>query len=154
MTLEKLPSPRLMIRTKENVLSGPFSKEEVIHRILNGQLREADEICPGNGYWIFLHERNESLALLGAQLPRRADFHEERTETGTETVTATKPVSAGDRIDGLDAHEALLRGESLDSGIRKKGRPESLGAVKLVLWGILILVGFILFQVFRITNGF
>lgn len=154
MTLEKTPSSQLMIRTKENVLSGPFPKEEIVQRVMKGQLREADEVCSGDGYWIFLHERSESLALLGTQLPRVEDFHEERTETGTETVTATKPVMDGDRIAEHAAHEGIGRGESMTGETRSKGRRESLGAMKLVIWGILILVGFILFQVFRITNGF
>lgn len=133
-----------MIRTKENVLTGPFPKEEVVQRVLSGQLREADEVCAGDGYWIYLHERLESRALLGVDLPRTEEFHEEATETGTETatVTVTKPVEHKDGKNGVS------------TPLPESGRAETLGALKLVIWGVLIIVSFILFQVFRITQGF
>lgn len=134
-----------MIRTKENVLSGPFPKEEIVQRVLSGQLREADEVCAGDGYWIYLHERLESRALLGVDLPRTEEFHEEATETGTETatVTVTKP-----------SVESMSESNGRPAQLSENGRTESIRAVKLVVWGILIIVSFILFQVFRITQGF
>jgi len=142
---QKSPATQLMIRTKENVLSGPFPKEEIVQRVLNGQLREADEVCAGDGYWIYLHERLESRALLGIDLPRTEEFHEEATETGTETatVTVTKP-SVEDKSESA----------GVPTPLSENGRTESIRAVKLVVWGILIIVSFILFQVFRITQGF
>src|SRR5690606_6968718 len=80
----------------ENRITGPFAKEEVAARVANGELRELDEVCEAGGYWIYLHERAESLKILGVELPRtkrKEDIHEEETETETETVTATAPLS-------------------------------------------------------------
>lgn len=152
MVSVSVSSSPLMIRTKENALTGPFPREEVIRRVLNGQLRESDEICAGDGYWIYLHERGECRSLLGVELPRRKDFHEERTEPGTETetATATKPLDSGGLKSEFEAHLGSTGGTL---STRPKGQTETVGTFKLVLWGVLILVGFILFQIFRISDG-
>lgn len=83
-----------LIRTKENRISGPFPKEVILARMQSGELREMDEVCPSDGYWIYLHERDESMRMLGVALARSEEFHEESTETDTETVTATQPLTA------------------------------------------------------------
>ncbi len=146
-------SSRFMVRTKENVLTGPFSREEITERVKAGLLREIDEVCSGNGYWIYLHERAECLSLLGVELPRKETSHEERTETGTETatVTATKPVEGHE---GGSVMGSVVVTHAPSPEPRAKGNNETIGTFKLVLWGVLILVGFILFQVFRISEGF
>ena len=63
-------SPRFLLRTKENRITGPFGKEELAARVAHGDLRELDEVCPAGGYWIYLHERVESKKILGVELPR------------------------------------------------------------------------------------
>lgn len=152
----KSPSSQIMIRTRENVLSGPFPKEQIVQRILSGELNETTEVCAGDGYWIYLHERLESRMLLGVELSHPEEFHEEATETGTETatVTATRPVDTAH--DGLPTSEVsadLPRGSQSQNQSRN-GKTETLGALKIIVWGIIIIVSFILFQVFRITEGF
>ncbi len=47
-----------LIRTKNNHILGPVTKEKVISLIEKGSLRPDDEICSGNGYWIFVREQD------------------------------------------------------------------------------------------------
>ncbi|MCM2323965.1 MAG: hypothetical protein NDJ90_11955 [Oligoflexia bacterium] len=71
---------RWLVRTEKNQLLGPFSREEVRKQIQEGRLGLQDEVCQGNHYWIYLHEREEVMAQLGLELPRYSS-EEEITET-------------------------------------------------------------------------
>lgn len=46
-----------LIRTKNNHILGPVSKEKVKELISNGSIKGDDEICSGNGYWLFVKEK-------------------------------------------------------------------------------------------------
>jgi cobalamin biosynthesis Mg chelatase CobN len=169
---------KFMIRTKENRLFGPFSKALVAERVARGELRDADEVCSGDGYWIFLHEREESKKILGVALPHtREDIHEEVTETGTETVVvsggasaksgSSAPSGAGASV-GTNAGASSTQGsmsdaqraavqevtqkiEGLSSGANS--RPETMSAFRLLLWLVAVLLGVILFRVFQLSQG-
>lgn len=160
-----------MIRTKENRLFGPFSKELVAERVSRGELRDADEVCAGNGYWIYLHEREECRTILGTVLPRKDDLHEEVTETGTETVGATSPQSASAASTSESLTETKSGStrstpptgtvspfphtvksiENLSAGAPP--RRETIGALRFVVWTFFALIAFILFRVFQISQG-
>ena len=75
-----------LVRTSHNVITGPHSREELCTMIQDVKLGLQDEICPGNGYWFFLHERQEVLRQLGIEIPRSMlhDDEEDITETQTE----------------------------------------------------------------------
>ena len=45
-----------LIRTKNNQILGPATKQKVIELIQKGSLTGEDEICSGNGYWIWIKE--------------------------------------------------------------------------------------------------
>jgi hypothetical protein len=45
-----------LIRTKNNHILGPVSREKVKELIGNGTIKGDDEICSGNGYWIYIRE--------------------------------------------------------------------------------------------------
>ena len=45
-----------LIRTKNNHILGPVSKEKIQQLIGNGSIKGDDEICSGNGYWFFVRE--------------------------------------------------------------------------------------------------
>ena len=45
-----------LIRTKSNHILGPISKEKVLELYKNGSIKPDDEVCCGNGYWIFIRE--------------------------------------------------------------------------------------------------
>jgi hypothetical protein len=72
-----------LIRTAENVIAGPYEREQVCQLIRDGELNYQDEVCQSNGYWIYLHERDEVLRQLGVEVPKpAAPQGEEVTETG------------------------------------------------------------------------
>lgn len=47
-----------LIRTKNNHILGPVSREKIRELISNGSIKGDDEICAGNGYWIYVREQD------------------------------------------------------------------------------------------------
>lgn len=47
-----------LIRTKSCHILGPVSREKVIELLQNGSIKPEDEICSGNGFWIWLREKD------------------------------------------------------------------------------------------------
>ena len=45
-----------LIRTKSCHILGPVSREKVLELLQNGSIKPEDEVCSGNGYWIWLRE--------------------------------------------------------------------------------------------------
>lgn len=75
-----------MIRTTENVLSGPYTQPQLVQLIEEEKLELTDEICRGNGYWIYLHEEQEVKKQLGIEVPAALVQFEEPTQTETDTL--------------------------------------------------------------------
>ena len=96
-----------MTRTIQNLIEGPFDKEEICQKVLQGQLKLQDEVCQGNDYWFFLHEAVEVKKFLGIEVPRQKRRDDDDTQTETETATATQTQTAGvtrtDPADGIRA---------------------------------------------------
>lgn len=90
--LERTLMDQWLVRTASNWIAGPYSKEQVRQMILERKLSHQDEVCNANGYWIFLHEREEILAQLGIEVPRALG------EPG-EDVTETQTAVSEDRTD-------------------------------------------------------
>ena len=83
-----------LIRTSQNVISGPFTAEQVRKKILDAELKSEDEICQANHFWIFIYETKEVEEQLGIKVPayvlqNRAQDEDEVTETATEPQTPT-----------------------------------------------------------------
>ena len=85
-----------LVRTSKNWIAGPYLKSQIIEMIQAGQLTRDDEICPGNGYWIFLHERAEMLQNLGMECPRKTGPRE--ADEITELENDLKPPNTDDEI--------------------------------------------------------
>jgi hypothetical protein len=47
-----------LIRTKNNHILGPVTREKVLDLYNNGSIKQEDEICTGNGYWFFVREKD------------------------------------------------------------------------------------------------
>ncbi|OIQ19122.1 MAG: hypothetical protein BM556_07505 [Bacteriovorax sp. MedPE-SWde] len=47
-----------LIRTKQNKILGPVTKEKVIELLNSGSLTDEDEVCSGNGYWFWVKEKD------------------------------------------------------------------------------------------------
>lgn len=46
-----------LIRTKSNHILGPISKSKLTELLQSGSLKPEDEICSGNGFWMFIREK-------------------------------------------------------------------------------------------------
>jgi hypothetical protein len=75
-----------MIRTADNVLSGPYTQEQLIQLVEEEKLELTDEICRGNSYWIYLHEEQEVKKHLGIEVPAALVEPEEPTQTETDSI--------------------------------------------------------------------
>lgn len=83
-------SDHWLVRTADNLIAGPYTREQVCTLIRDGQLTHQDEVCHASGYWITLHERDEVRKQLGIEVPRAAGSpDEEVTETQTEALERT-----------------------------------------------------------------
>ncbi|MCM0605820.1 MAG: hypothetical protein KA715_06985 [Xanthomonadaceae bacterium] len=58
-----------LVRSPQHQITGLFSKEDLINKILAGEYSSEFEVCSGNGYWIYLHETEELQSQLGITLP-------------------------------------------------------------------------------------
>lgn len=141
-----------LIRTKENRISGPFAKEDVVARMLRGELREVDEICPGNGYWIYLHEREESIRMLGTALARNEGIHDDSTETDTETVTQPLVVPVAHDPDGSLPPIVVGTMRTSPPAVPTRNRPESVRLLRLMLWVFAFLIALILLRIYRVSS--
>lgn len=97
-----------MVRSASGRLLGPISAEQLREWITSSRLLPEDEICVANGYWIFMHEREEVRAALGIDVPdpppgARSIGDDERTETRTDTGIAdpTRKIEATPTTGGL-----------------------------------------------------
>lgn len=70
-----------LIRTSTNWVAGPYPKTEICRMIQEAKLAPEDEVCEANGFWTYLHERQEILQLLGVEAPRSPSTEEDVTET-------------------------------------------------------------------------
>ena len=46
-----------LIRTKNNHILGPVSKEKIQQLVSSGSIKGDDEVCSGNGYWLYIREQ-------------------------------------------------------------------------------------------------
>jgi hypothetical protein len=80
-----------LVRTAQNWIAGPYTREQTAQMILEGKLSLEDEVCAASGYWIYLHEREEILKHLNIEVPRMVEKSEEEvTETQTQTEVKTQ----------------------------------------------------------------
>jgi len=87
-----MQSPSWLVRTHQNVITGPFVKQDVAKLILSGKLALNDEVCSSGGYWIYLSEREEIAKYLGVQVPFDAIQKEETTETAAIKEALTREI--------------------------------------------------------------
>ncbi len=96
-----------MLRTTDNQLTGPFSQEVIKQKLLGGELKADDEICPANSYWFSVHEIAEVRNHLGIDppasllsvLPRPADATD--TLNGVDVITNPEITAEHSASDGV-----------------------------------------------------
>jgi cobalamin biosynthesis Mg chelatase CobN len=80
---------RWLVRTAQNQIQGPFSKEQLCQKILDGQVSFQDEVCPANGYWFYLHERQYVQEHLGVEVPKEPRKVDDEETTQVKDLTLT-----------------------------------------------------------------
>jgi len=119
-----------LIRTEENWIMRPMSKKEVLDRINRLEIKLNDEICPGNGYWFSIHEKDEVFRNLGIYPPsalwRGQHAEDEITDTETQTLGESSQVGP-ERSEGpltdLSPDEIAARDFESDSSTRMMDVP-------------------------------
>lgn len=72
-----------LIRTRQKQVLGPVSKEKIIEFIENGSLVDDDEITSGNGYWIWVREKEFVEKYLYGDFPQTFNPISEATDVLT-----------------------------------------------------------------------
>ena len=72
-------SQRWMVRSASNFLSGPFSSEEIVKKMDQGELQLEDEVCPAGGYWFSMFEDREVMKFFGRVFSKGAELEDEKT---------------------------------------------------------------------------
>ena len=107
-----------LIRTHQNQILGPISKERVIELIRKGNLISEDEICSGNGFWFQVREK---------ELVEKHIYNDEKQNFNP--VSEAKSIFAEGEIEKLEASEkkaSLPKNEDLEfPEIKKFGTEES-----------------------------
>jgi hypothetical protein len=128
-----------LIRTVENAISGPYTKEQVCQLILDGELGVQDEVCQANGYWIFLHEREEVMRQLGVEVSLKASSDEE--------ITDTHSVSSLERTDP-DLSQSVVE-QATSSQITVVERTSMWRGLA---WSLIVVVCLVVFVVLRLLR--
>jgi len=122
-----------MIRTAENILSGPFSRQQIVQLIEEGKLDITDEVCGSSGYWIFLHEQAEVKRHLGFDLPKAFFDTEESTQTESDKTPAAHLVRSIQNTNTSPGQIAAMgtrgaaRSTTLSPNTRAPGAPSNTG---------------------------
>lgn len=80
-----------LLRTSQNVITGPYTIAEIREKALSGDLALQDELCPASGYWFYLHESEEVFKQLGIQMPRQSDDGESTQTEMARDAEKTDP---------------------------------------------------------------
>ncbi len=88
---------RWLVRSADNVIAGPYTKEEIRALSETRGLMADDELCPAGGYWFYVHDVEEGRRFcdfpLKPAFSTPIDVQEEITETdsgATKTVIDVK----------------------------------------------------------------
>ena len=60
-----------LIRTQTHKILGPVSKAKILELVQKRSLADEDEVCPGNGHWFFIREKELVEQYLFGDLPSR-----------------------------------------------------------------------------------
>ena len=106
-----------LIRTHQNQILGPISKERVVELIRKGNLISEDEICSGNGFWFQVREK---------ELLEKHIYRDEKQNFNP--VTEAKSIFIEGEIEKIEASQkaaSLPANEDLEfPEIKKNGADE------------------------------
>lgn len=108
-----------MVRTAQNEVRGPYTREAVVQQIQRGELGPDDEVCQANHYWIYLDEREEVQKQLGIEAPRRdggRDSMETQSDMRTQEIVYPRMGVGGVQSDATELPE-LAAAPARDAGL-------------------------------------
>jgi len=108
MTIASNPLNQWLVRTAENFVAGPYTRDQIRQLMRESQLGLQDEVCQANGYWIYLHEKEEVVRHLGADtIQWLGESGEEITLTQTESSIEEIELTEKKAAVGLDEGDGL-----------------------------------------------
>ncbi len=117
-----------LVRTEQNVIRGPYSKERIRQMILNSELTFQDEICVANGYWINIHEAQEIRDQLGIELPRPTlPEVDKTTETEQPDLSQEEVTNPDLSVNSLEQKKTV----SIEQGLVKEGVDKAPSVAKM-----------------------
>lgn len=159
-----------LIRTYHNRILGPYPAEELKTMILGGKLDLRDEICPGNGFWFYIQDRDHVREFLQIEFPQSPVDQDHPKKKGysfeTEEITQTthivslKPSSNG-KGNGKEEGESPTHPSELSAikeeneflqEVRNEVYPRSRGGKAWAIIAIWILIGAAALVVFSLTR--
>ena len=152
-----------LVRTRQNQIWGPIAKELLAERVAKGELDFQDEICLGGQYWIFLHETEEVRRALGVVPPakkktKNADDDDTETDTQTDTAlvegTPTQPLQNHVSPAAHSSHAPEKRPADAPIPYYEEThyRLEQPGIFKVLAFTIFLVIAFIVYRIFWMTN--
>lgn len=112
-----------LVRTVENWIAGPYPTDQLLKMIQCGKLNPQDEICPANGYWIYLHDSKEVHRLLGVEVSKAILTEEDEiTETQTDAGEDTQD-SVPKNISNKIKSESASSLTQMENASQKKAAP-------------------------------
>lgn len=152
-----------LVRTKQNQIWGPIAKELLVERVSRGELDSQDEICRSGEYWIFMHETEEVVRVLGVIPPaKKKQKTSEDEDTETDTQTDTVPVESGTPTAPVVNQQANVVPAQQGSTAEKAGqvpyyeethyRLEQPGLFKLIVAVLLMAIAYVVYQVYTMTQ--
>jgi hypothetical protein len=80
-----------LIRTSDHFILGPLLRDKLIELIESGRLKDDDEICRGNGFWLFLREKELLKKYLYDNIP-----------SGFNPINEAEPLNVHEKFDRFD----------------------------------------------------
>lgn len=106
-----------LIRKTDNTILGPYSVDQIRLFIQDKRLHANDEVCPGDGYWFSLIEREEVLRNLGIESPKLLT-----SEDDEDTQTDTKVLLESGAMPALDFDAVKDEASATRVFVQKGGR--------------------------------
>lgn len=105
-----------LIRTTQNQVLGPVTKQKILEFIQKGALGLSDEVCSGNGYWFHLREKDLVEKYLHGDIPQGYNPISESRSVLSKRENPDKTSS----INTAPANKSEIASSSLTSGIVPK----------------------------------
>jgi hypothetical protein len=138
-----------LIRTYEHHLTGPFSHEQMVEKLLNGDLDPGDETCHSGDHWIRLIEGEKIVQAFGIPARfQRNGSQDEPTETQSTTPSHETTLSSIDSAPAPEKgyHPAFNEGTGTgEDAFSKMSQRPNLSLLAILILAFL-LIGIFLLQ--------